>query len=174
MRLLSLDLSTSCSGWSIFEDNTLIEYGSIAEGSYKGKSKERYPQRTGRVGKMMAEEICQLMRDKKPDRIVIEEASANGIAGVKSIKSLIMLHGSLLTLMLQSDFYQYDTLQFLSPREWRGAVGLKKNGDFKQSSVDMANKKFGLTLDLACNDISDSILLGYGYLKLGGFLEKKV
>lgn len=174
MKLLSLDLSTSNSGWAVFQDGKLVEYGSIEEPKYKGKSLERYPQRTGKVGKMMAEEVCQIMRDKKPDKIIIEEASSNGIAGVKSIKSLIMLHGSLLTLMLQSDFYQYDTLQFLSPREWRGAVGLKKQGDWKVSSVNLANKLFGLSLDLDCHDISDSILLGQGYLKLGGYLEKKV
>lgn len=170
MKLLSLDLSTSCSGWAIFENNNLIEFGKIEEGVYKGKSKEKYPQRTGRVGKIMAENLCQLMRDKKPDKIVIEEASSNGIAGVKSIKSLIMLHGSLLTLMLQSDFYQYDTLSFLSPREWRGAVGLKKNGDFKQSSIQLANEKFSLQLEKDSHDISDAILLGYGYLKFEGKL----
>lgn len=172
MKLLSLDLSTSNSGWAIFYDNILTDFGSIEEPRYKGKSLERYPQRTGRVGKMMAEEICRLILAKNPDQIVIEEASSNGIAGVKSIKSLIMLHGSVLTLMQQWELKQYDTLQFLSPREWRGAVGLKKNKDWKISSVQLANKLFGL--NLTCNDTSDAILLGQGFLKLGGYLERKI
>lgn len=174
MKLLSLDLSTSCSGWSVFQDGKLVEHGSVKEGKYKGKSLQRYPQRTGRVSKMMCEELLQIIIKVNPDKIVIEEAAANGIAGVKSIKSLCMAHGQLLLLILQAELPVYDSITFLSPREWRGAVGLKKNGDFKASSVQSANKLFGLNLDLTQHDISDSILLGQGYLKLGGYLEKKV
>ncbi len=168
MRLLSLDLSTSCSGWAIFDDGKLVEYGSVSEKSYKGKSKQRYPARTGRVSKMMCEDLLEIIIKMNPDKIVIEEAAANGIAGVKSIKSLCMIHGAMLLLILQSNLTVYDSISFLSPREWRGAVGLKKNGDWKQSSVNLTNKLFGLNLTLTENDISDSILLGLGFLKLGG------
>lgn len=171
MKLLALDLSTSNSGWSIFEDGKLIEYGNVPEASYKGKSLERYPQRTGKVGLIMATTIYNTIITKhNPDKIVIEEASPNGIAGVKSIKSLCMLHGSLLTIILQHNNPVYSSISFLSPREWRGAVNLKKNGDFKASSVNLANKMFNLNLDYCLHDISDSILLGYGFLKLGGYL----
>lgn len=166
IKLLSLDLSTSCSGWSVFDDGKLVEYGNIPEPCYKGKSKEKYPQRSGRVGKLMAEAIESLVIKLNPDIIIIEEASANGIAGVKSIKGLIQLHGMVLYLL--SSLKIYDTIVMISPREWRGAVGLKKNGDWKQSSVNLTNKLFGLNLTLTENDISDSILLGLGYLKLGG------
>lgn len=172
MKLLSLDLSTSNSGWAVFQDGKLIEYGNIPEPKYKGKSKEVYPQRSGRLGKMMATSICELIIEKTPDKIVIEEACPNGIAGVKSIKSLCMLHGSLLTKMQLLGMGQYDTLEFLSPREWRKVFDLKKNGDWKASSLKLANKMFNL--NLTDDDISDSILLGYGFLKLGGYLERKI
>ena len=174
MVLLSIDLSTSSSGWSVFNENRLVDFGSIKEGIYRGKSKQRYPARTGRLSKMMCEELLKIIIKVNPDNIVIEEASSNGIAGVKSIKSLCMAHGQLLLLILQAELPVYDKIQFLSPREWRGAVGLKKNKDWKISSVQLVNKLFGLMLDLDCHDTSDAILLGQGFLKLGGYLERKI
>lgn len=174
MKLLSLDLSTSCSGWSVFQDGKLIEYGSIPEPTYKGKSKERYPIRSGKICSMMGQEIDNLIYQKYPTHIVIEEVSPNGIAGVKSIKGLCQLHGVILHLMYTNGYIDNFDITMLSPREWRGAVGLKKNGDFKASSVQLANKLFNLQLDSSGHDISDAILLGQGFLKLGGYLEKKV
>ena len=168
MKLLSLDLSTSCSGWSVFQDGKLVEYGSIPEPTYKGKSKERYPQRSGRVGKLMAEAIEDLVMEINPDIIVIEEASANGIAGVKSIKGLIQLHGMVLYLL--SSLKVYDTIIMISPREWRNIIGLKKEGDWKIASVKKVNKLLNLQLTESEHDVADSILIGLSFY--GRNLEK--
>lgn len=166
MLLLALDLSTSNTGWALFKDKVLIEYGSIPEPIFKGKSKLHYPQRSARLASLMAQSVDDLILHKCPDKIVIEEVSPNGISGVKSIKGLIQLHGVLLHLLIVSNYTKFDDIVMFSPREWRGAVGLKKNGDFKVSSVKMANELFKLKLNDDEHDISDAILLGHGFLKI--------
>jgi hypothetical protein len=164
MRLLALDLSTSCSGWALFIDGTLDSWGAIQEPKYTGKSKDRYPQRSAKVGSMMALELNDLVLHKAPDRIVIEEVCPGGIAGVKSIKSLIQIHGIFLHLLIQSAYVNFNMIQMIQPSSWRKVVGLKKGNDWKESSIKLTNKIFMLELKSSEDDASDAILLGHAYM----------
>lgn len=168
MKLLSLDLSTANSGYAIFEDGKLTKFGSFPEPKYQGKSKDRYPQRTGRVGILMANLIFDLIQAENPDQIVIEEVSLGHSQGIKSVKGLIMLHG--MVLLLAQEFL--DKIKFIpcSGKNgeipgWRNIINLKKGTDYKISSVKMSNQIFGLSLKNDEHDTSDAILVGYAYLK---------
>jgi len=174
MILLSLDLSTKCSGYSVFTDDKLTDYGSFAEGKYKHKSLDRYPAKSAKVGKIMAEKVMELVSEVKPDKIVIEEISVGGKQGVLQVKSLAAFHGMLMYLLHD----QIDIVYFMPASGklkshgielpgWRKILQLKKNGDWKASSVKRANEIYGLNLEYADDDIADSILIGTAFLELG-------
>lgn len=161
MKILALDISMKCSGWAIFEDENLITSGAIQEQRYKGDSKERYPQRTLRVGKLMSHKLIELVTLHNPDYIVVEEVIQQGSAGIKSIKGLIQVHGMLFYQMTDE---QLNKVKLYKPSEWRKIIGLKMNGDWKRSAVDRVNRDFGLNLKLEDNDQADAILQGYSFV----------
>ena len=91
-KLLSLDLSTTCTGWSTFDLETkeLLNYG-ILKPKVKGITKLIYPERQLRVGVNLSLQILELIMQEKPTKIVIEEINRhkNRMAG----KTLDILHG---------------------------------------------------------------------------------
>ena len=72
--LLSLDYSTTCTGWSIFdiENKKLLFYG-IIKPKVLLLSKMKYPKKQLEVCKSIAEQLWQLILKYNPDRIVMEE-----------------------------------------------------------------------------------------------------
>ena len=161
-KILALDLSMSMSGWALFKDGELSAYGAIPQPRYKGRSVDRYPKRTAKDGILMAEQVLDIIVQTNPDEIVIEEVSPGFKQGIKSIKGLCGLHFILLYFIEE----KLDKVSFITPSEWRKEVGLKKNKNWKLSSVIMANKLHDLQLQKSENDISDAILLGTAYCQM--------
>lgn len=161
-KLLSIDASMKNTGYAIFNDTKLIEYGVIPEQRYKGQHLDRYPKKTSKSGILMAEQISILVKTENPDKIILEEAIPAIKSGIKSIKGLVMMHGIILYLLSE----YIDLIQFVTPGEWRNAskIKLKKNGDFKKSSVSLVNDIFKLNLNYTQHDIADSILIGYSQI----------
>lgn len=173
MKILALDLSTKCSGYSVFTEGKLTDYGSFVEGKYKGKSKDRYPAKSAKVGKIMAEKVMELIEAVNPDKIVIEEISVGGKQGVLQVKSLAAFHGMMMYLLHD----QIDIVYFMPASGklkshgvelpgWRKILQLKKNGCWKKSAVQRVNSIYGLNLEYDDNDIADSILIGTAFLEL--------
>jgi len=75
--LISFDLSTSCSGWAIFDIDTkeLLDSGFV-KGSEKGLSKLTYPRRQLAKMEAMAGILSALIDQIDPDFIVIEEINS--------------------------------------------------------------------------------------------------
>lgn len=90
--IISLDMSTTCTGWSTFKpDGTLINYG-IIKPQVKGLSKLTYPKKQLRICQNIADQIEKLVFDKLTENgiIVIEEINRhkNRMSG----KTLDALH----------------------------------------------------------------------------------
>lgn len=167
MKIMSLDLSTKCSGWAVFEEGELTEYDNIPEQRYPLCSKDRYPVKSAKLGIAMANKIKELIDIHLPDRIVIEEASVTGRMGVKQVKGLIQLHGMVLDRIED----RLDTVTLIAPsgkNGWRPVLELKKNGDYKASAVKMTNEMFDLELVYDQHDIADAILIGAAIIELEG------
>lgn len=158
MKILALDISMKNSGWAVFDNGKLTEYGVIPEPKYAGKSTDRYPKRSAKVGKLMAQALLEIFLVTTPDIIVIEEVSTTGKMGVKSIKGLCQTCGMILFLLDDYDFL--DNVHLMAPSEWRKIVGLKKDGDWKISSVKKVNQIFKIGLTNTQHDSADAILLG--------------
>lgn len=176
MILLSLDLSTSCSGFSIFEDGKLQKYGAIPKQTYKLHSRDKYPKKSVLFAKLMADKVVELIREIQPDFIAIEEVSVGGKQGVLQVKSLPMLHGMVLYQipdLLDSVYFIPCSGKVKSHgieiNGWRTKKGitLQKNGDYKKAAVKRANLEFGLELTDDDHDIADSLLIGMYFLTLG-------
>lgn len=190
--LLSLDLSTTCTGWSVFniDDGALITYG-ILKPSTKGISKLVYPKQ--QLTKMidLSFQIRTLIENYKPTNIVIEE-----IAGSRQRLGQKVLDGFHFCLLMHiQEFIDIISYYDVTGSEgWRTHLGLKlteldklANKEAKKMNKDLAPKSrlpvydakdlacryanvaYGLNLDAQVNqydnDIADSISMGSAWLK---------
>ena len=190
--LLSLDLSTTCTGWSIFtiEDSKLVTYG-ILKPSTKGLSKMVYPKQ--QLTKMidLSFQIRSVIQNYAPTQIVIEE-----IAGSKQRLGQKVLDGLHWVLLMHIQEF-IDIIQYYDVTGsdgWRTHLGLKLTEsdklankeakklnptlaassrlpiyDAKDLACRYANETYGLALDPQTNqydaDVGDSVSMGSAYLK---------
>lgn len=89
--LLSLDMSTSCTGYSVFgmESKKLLSYGTIKPSTKGGVGKMTYPRQ--QLTKMVdiGNQILNLIQNFKPHAIVIEEiAGSKNRMGQKTLDGL--------------------------------------------------------------------------------------
>lgn len=190
--LLSLDLSTTCTGWSVFDIKTkvLITYGTLKP-STKGISKLVYPKQ--QLTKMidLSFQIKALIENYKPEHIVIEE-----IAGSRQRLGQKVLDGLHWVLLIHIQEY-IDIVNYYDvtgENGWRTNLSLKLSDadklankeakklnptlgkgvtklpiyDAKDLAARFANKLFKLSLDPQVNqfdsDIADSICMGFAWL----------
>lgn len=162
MIYCGLDLSTSCSGYSIFEDNNLIAYGAIKP---KGNDwRERIMDETM--------QLAALLRKYNPDKLYIEDVPKK--PGNNTLLKLGAVHGMILSLCAGFKL----NLTFLLPNEWRRKIGLydgTRNGlkreVLKEKAVRMVNDVFNLGLKwvkpnskLNDDDIAEAILIAYSQI----------
>lgn len=162
MRICGLDLSTSCSGWSIFEDGELITYGAIRPVSDDWR--ERIMQETM--------ELAAILKKYSPEKVYVEDVPMKD--GKLTIVKLGAVQGMILSLC--AGFRLKPT--FLLPSAWRREIGLfdgTRSGTtrdvLKEKAVKMVNEKFGLNLRWVApkskkndDDVAESILIAYSQI----------
>lgn len=144
--LLALDLSTSCTGFAVFdlETKTLLRYG-IIEPEVKGSHKLRYPKKALFTILDMAEKVAKLIEDENPQQIVIEEVN-RGVSRI-SQKSLDALHFFILDVVLKKSPTLLDIVTYLDSNGrtgWRPALGIhlsEEDKDLNKSLRAEAKKK---------------------------------
>lgn len=186
MKLLTIDYSTTSTGYAIFEDSKLVSYGKIKNKAF-GKIKNSNLKTITRL-KYMAEEICKIIPTNL-DMILIEEVN-RGISRIGQ-KTLSAGHYFLLeaihigpNLLNKVEYIDSDGRD-----GWRPELGLRltekdKKFNRKKSTPkkDRITKKhlicryisFSLELSLNPkddNDIADAIGIGLGYLKKNGLIS---
>lgn len=191
--LLSLDMSTTCTGWSVFDISTgqLLHYGTIKPAT-KGIDKLRYPRQ--QLTKMIdiAAKILVVVENYKPHHIVIEEiAGSKNRHGQKTLDGLhwIVLHNipeiidivsyydvtgaegwrtNLNLRLSEADKENNKEAKKLNPTLGRGVSKLPIY-DAKDLACRYVNSKYGLILDPQTNqydaDIGDSVAMGSAWLQ---------
>lgn len=122
-RLLSLDISTH-TGWSVFEGDKLLEYGSydVPIKSYKAEIKsfkdypEAYPQNFMESAIAQAKAVENLLNKHVPDLVVIEET--NKARQRFSQKALEWSHFTVVQLLLSRN----QSFKYLTTTCWRKVV----------------------------------------------------
>lgn len=176
MIVLGLDLSTSSTGWCVFEVNgngkSLKAHG-VIKPKVKGISKLRYPEKTYKNMMDVAAKVRDLYVEWEPDHIYIEEVN-RGINRIGQ-KGLDGLHWMVLFYIASVDPGMFDFITYVDSngsKGWRTILGLstKPYKAFKGTSIrwklaaqDFVNKRFKKDFDVLTRptdaDMVDSIAM---------------
>lgn len=150
MKMLTIDLSTTCTGWSLWNTSTkiLINFGFVKP-SKRGLSKLVYPRKQLEVMKDLALKIAQLVQNEKPDLIVIEEVNLH-----KSRMTGKTLDGAHWITLLNLSPEQLATVRYRDsdgPTGWRTRLNLRLTESDKKVNAErkkINKKKVKGTADL--------------------------
>lgn len=151
--LLTIDASTKSTGWAIFENTQLTNYGVIT-----ATSSNLY----NRIDKMIIE-IDKLVKQYQPTSIVIEEVLPTDVRNNNNVfKALIYLQGFICHTLDKHKIIP----TFIVASHWRRLCGIKTGSSIKRESLkpkDIAfvKKEYGIDVN---DDIADAICIGYATL----------
>ena len=93
MRILSIDASTKSSGWAIFEDTKLVDYGMVTASS---------TDLIKRIHKIV-DGFDEILSKNQIDTIILEEVRPeNGLQNIKTHRALMWLQGQLAVMIHDS------------------------------------------------------------------------
>lgn len=160
MKLLSIDASTKSTGWSVFENNNLIDFGCLTASS---------TDLIKRIQKIITG-IADLCDKYNIDTIVLEEVRPDiggfGVGNQKTHKALMYLQAAIAFLL--HDNYPKIKVEYLYPSEWRKACKIQtgrgiERKTLKQADIAFVQKTFNIEINQN-DDIADAIGIGYAYL----------
>jgi Holliday junction resolvasome RuvABC endonuclease subunit len=181
MKIIGLDISSSCTGFSVIEstDNkiNLLQYGKIKSpitAKEYLQTQLSYPHGLVDFAQQRIENILKVVYEYQPDLIVVEETNLG--RNRYSQKILEFLH----CLFIQQIDLKYKII-YVSSSIWRNVLEIKMSKEDKKNnqkinkgikiegqrgkinkkhlSVRWCNQRFGLQFKLCDNDIADSIAL---------------
>lgn len=157
--ILSLDLSTKSSGWAIFKEQELINYGCITSSS------------TDLIKRIhiMINEIDRILQENEISKIIVEEVRPEGGYGVgnqKTHKALMYLQAAL-EFLIHDNYNKKVEIEYIFPSSWRAKCGIKNGRGIKRTSLkeaDIAFVKENFNLDVN-DDEADAICIGFANFK---------
>lgn len=170
--LLSLDASTTSTGWAVFNKYGLAAYGVVQpEGEdWRDRLVHQSPK------------IKEIIEKYHPTKIVMEDVP------LKSGNSKVLVILGAVQGFIYGIAASYSIpVCFVQPSEWRSPLNLydgtregTKRKELKKKSIEKANELFGLNLVWVSpsskknmDDISDAILLGYSQIRPRRFGKTK-
>jgi Holliday junction resolvasome RuvABC endonuclease subunit len=154
MIYMGLDLSTVSTGFSVFNNKLLIEYGKMA--SDLPDTLDRIIEITKRLEKVVDRH--------QPEVVTIEDVFYG--SNYLTTKMLNRMAGAVYFMLKYPRLYrpEYPTkeirIRFAMPTDARKCFGLLPKSN-KITVIDAVNNVFGLTLTKKDDDIADGIVLGY-------------
>lgn len=160
MKILALDLSTKSTGYAIYTDGTLTDYGCITASSTDF---------INRIQKIIQKLKELLDNNKDITKVIAEEVrpegTGYGVGNLHTHKTLMYLQAAVAFLLHES--YAAAAFEFVYPSSWRAKCGIKNGRGVRRESVkknDIAfvKEQFGLDVN---DDIADAIGIGYAYIQ---------
>ena len=152
MIYLGLDLSTVSTGYSVFNDYALIEWGKVVPKT--ADTLERIVEITEALEKIVSQHL--------PEVIVVEDVYYG--SNYLVTKMLNRLAGAVLFMLRQTKSkvvnYHKQEVIFAMPTDARKCFGLLPKST-KANIVSAVNAKYKLSLGKKDDDIADGIVLGY-------------
>ena len=161
MIVLALDLSTKSTGWSIFENQTLKNYGCIT-----ASSSNVYH----RMEKMQIE-VDKIIKEQKPDNILIEEVIPDDVRNNNNtFKMLMYLQGFIMKIIDDNNLSSH--VKFYTASEWRKKCGIHtgrgvRRESLKPKDIAFVKSQFNLTVN---DDVADAICIGFA--AVGGVIKQ--
>ena len=159
MKILAIDGSTKSTGWAIFCDEKLIDYGCITASS---------TDKIKRI-KIMGTEIIKILKDN-PDieHIVMEEVlpkkgDDDSPKNKNTTRALMWLQAAVAFIV--HEFNSKIEFTYYYPSEWRKKCGIKQGAGIKRETLkdrdmEFVNKHYSLNVN---DDISDAICIGHAF-----------
>ena len=149
MRVISLDQSTRCTGYAVFEDGKYVCSGVIDMSKSELETERRSFE--------MAKEIWKIIKKYNPHELVIEnvqqQSSPNTVIVLARLAGMIIGY---------AEAHNID-VHILLPSQWRKALGYSqgakvKRKELKQQSIDYVKNNFGLDLsEDECGAIAEGV-----------------
>lgn len=152
MYVLGLDPSTKSTGYSIFENENLIDHGVITAGSSNVYN---------RIDKMITE-LEKILQKYSINHCIIEEVLPEDVRfNNNAFKPLMYLQGFICHLLNKYNI----NFSFYMANEWRKKCGIQTGPGIKRENLKNEDKLFVkkiYNIDV-CDDEADGICLGYSY-----------
>lgn len=147
MIVVGIDGSTNCTGISVMDDGTLIDYKVI--------DLHKISDADIRIGGMLHYLSEYLDKFKEIDIILMEESILKN--NVSTVKLLSYLMGGVMFYALQRDI----CFKRVLPTQWRAKVGIEQNknikrAQLKENAIRIVHEKYGIDVS---DDIAESILI---------------
>ena len=161
MYTLALDLSTKSSGWAIYNNQNLIDYGCITASS---------PVLFNRIDKM-TKEIGELFNKYDITKVAIEDVIPEDVQHNQTIfKALVYLQGFILREIKSHS--NVKEIKFFVASEWRKKCGIRTGKGIKRESLKPADiafvkNQFNLSVN---DDVADAICIGFAFV--GGIIKE--
>lgn len=158
MKILSLDMSTKSTGWAIFNDAKLENYGCITAASADLIKRIH----------TIVDGIEKIINENDIEKIIIEEVRPQGGYGVGNLqthRALMWLQGAFAIMV--HDKCNKTHIDYILPNSWRAQVGIKTGRGITRSSlkpkdIEFVKNTFGVTVN---DDIADAIGIGYSQVQ---------
>lgn len=150
--LLSLDTSTTRTGWSVFIDGNFYQSG-VIDCSKSDKDKK--------LNDMIALVLMEL-NTWEPDIVVVEQMNVS--RNMLATRKLCELVGAVRGWTIWHDSFFYE----MSPSEWRKAIGISASGRKRDEYKELSKAyvKENITDRCITDDEADAICIGVGYINV--------
>lgn len=158
-KLISLDTSSSKTGWALFENGKYIKSNVIDLDTKE--CKKIYKENSDKRIEDMCLSVWNLLDENKPDIIVIEKLNVG--RNMVAVRALSKVIGMVYCYSILNKCFYYE----IQPSQWRSQLGMqsskRKREEYKQLSVQYVKDNFSINVS---DDESDSICAGVGYIKM--------
>ena len=156
--ILALGASTKSTGYAIFDDLKLINYGCLTASSTDVIK---------RIQKIIKELNEKVLSKYDIEKVIIEEVRpeiANGVNNLRTHKVLMWLQAALEFLLHEK--YPKTKIEYVYPSEWRKACGIHtgrgvKRNSLKEADIDFVEQTYNIKVN---DDEADAIGIGHAYI----------
>ena len=151
--ILALDPSTKSTGWAIYTNDSLTDYGVISAGSSN---------LFRRIDKMV-EELNNIIKKYNPTEVALEDVIPDDVKHNQNVfNALKYLQGYILHTLDDNKIVNY---KFYTASEWRSRCGIGtgpgvKRESLKPKDIAFVKKYYNKTVD---DDTADAICIGYAH-----------
>lgn len=153
MRVLALDQASRVSGWAIFDDDNLEQYGKIDVSKYYELG-ERLHQ--------IRQEVEHIIDDEHIDVVILEDIYMDGqrVNNVQTFKALAEVFGVLYELCVDME----KPVEAVLAGTWKSTLGIKgkTRPDQKRSAQVWVEKEYGIK---PTQDEVDAVCIGAHYIR---------
>lgn len=157
--ILGLDASTHSTGWSIFQNGTLIDYGCIVDDT---------PDLYKRIFYMTNEIQKILEKYNEIDQIIMEEVlpEKNGNRSNPTVYKALMYLQASISFLIYNNYHKAISISFVMPSHWRKLCGIKTGTNvpreiLKKRDIEFVENKFNIKVN---DDEADSIGIAYSQI----------